>query len=562
MATSDRSKLDSRPTAEFESARQHRSLMRRTLLTLLLTFLAPFLLLTIYFHYQSLALKDESGRNRLMLVAEYQAHMLDLFIRERAVNLANLVDNPRLEIDPSRSDLRVYLVDLKQDSDSFVDVGFFNADGIQVVYEGPFPVLEKRDYGNEPWFQKLRSGKGDFVMTDIYLGFRQRPHFTIAVSRVRGGQFVAIRATLDPEKMYEYISALEGARGVHSSIVNRDGLYQVVTPSQGAPLAESLVVPPGNPTRGTGRLEKGAKAVDYGYAWLTEAMWAVITQDPSPKPYRYVLGGDFRIAAVALVVILLILMATFVSAHRQVQIVEERDQTKAQLEHSAKLASVGELAAGIAHEINNPLAIISEEAGLMQDLMNPEFGRQTTPEELSKKLNNIQTAVFRCRDITRKLLGFVRRTEFQLALQNVPALVDEVVDDFFAREMVLENITIKREYAAGVPKIETDKNQLQQVILNLIKNATDAIEGAGTITISIKSRDNHLRISIADTGRGMSQKQLEKVFMPFFTTKEVGRGTGLGLSVSYGIVQGLGGDIEVRSIQGTGSTFTIVLPLK
>jgi len=561
MASTDRSEVDSRRAVELESVDRHRSLMWRTLLTLILTFLAPFLLLTVYFHFQSLAVKDTADRNRLMLVAEYQAHMLDLFIRERAVNLANLIDDPHLEINPSRSDLQTYLDVLKQDSDSFVDLGFFDVDGIQVAYEGPFPVLERRDYKQEAWFQNVRSSRGDFVMTDIYLGMRQRPHFTIAVSRVRSGQFIAIRATLDPEKIYDFTSGLEGARGLHSSIVNQDGLYQVVTPSLGSPLAESLVVPSLTPARGSGEIDTGSKKVNYGYAWLTEANWAVITQDPSPEPSRYVLGGDMRIAAGALAVILLILIATYVSARKQVQVMEERDQTKAQLEHSAKLASVGELAAGIAHEINNPLAIISEEAGLMQDLMNPEFGRQVTPEELSKKLSNIQTAVFRCRDITRKLLGFVRRSEFKLTRQSIPGLVNEVVDGFFAREMALSNITIKREYAPGLPEIETDRSQLQQVVLNLVKNAADAIESAGTITISIKVRDDRLRISITDTGKGMSPRQLEKVFMPFFTTKDVGKGTGLGLSVSYGIAQGLGGDIEVRSKQGTGSTFTIVLPL-
>jgi two-component system NtrC family sensor kinase len=186
---------------------------------------------------------------------------------------------------------------------------------------------------------------------------------------------------------------------------------------------------------------------------------------------------------------------------------------------------------------------------------------QVTPEELSRKLSNIQAAVFRCRDITRKLLGFVRRSEFNLERQSIPGLVNEVVDDFFAREMALSNITINREYATGLPEIETDKNQLQQVVLNLVKNAADAIEGVGTVSISIKCRDDRMRISITDTGKGISPKQLEKVFMPFFTTKDVGRGTGLGLSVSYGIVQGLGGDIEVRSKEGAGSTFTIVLPV-
>ena len=135
------------------SRQRHRELMRRTLFHLILIYLAPFLLLTGYFHFQSLHVKDEARRQQLQSVAEYQSHMLDLFIRERAVNLANLIRDPNLEVFPSRTTLASYLRDLRQDSDSFVDVGVFDGEGVQVSYAGPFPELERRDYHAEPWFR-------------------------------------------------------------------------------------------------------------------------------------------------------------------------------------------------------------------------------------------------------------------------------------------------------------------------------------------------------------------------------------------------------------------------
>ena len=234
-----------------------------------------------------------------------------------------------------------------------------------------------------------------------------------------------------------------------------------------------------------------------------------------------------------------------------------------QLEHAAKLASVGELASGIAHEINNPLAVISEEAGLMKDFLDPQFGPSPTATELTEHLDSIQQAVFRCRDITRKLLRFVRKSEVDLKPHDIHAIVDAVVDGLLGPEMLVSNVKIVRKYNREIPAVLTDANQLQQVILNIINNAVDAVgqKEPGTIAITTSLSDRQVRVSIADTGHGMNPRQLEQIFMPFFTTKEVGKGTGLGLSVSYGIMKSLGGGIEVESEVGKGSVFTLVLPV-
>ena len=542
--------------------RHHRILLRRTLLNLLAIYMLPFILLTIYFHIQTLDMLARSHRWQLQSVAEYQAHMLDLFIRERAVNLANMVDLPLVEPIPSRETLQSYLEDLQRDSDTFVDLGTFDEKGVQVGYAGPYPVLEKRDYSAESWFQKLRSQPDNFVITDIYLGFRHRPHFTIAVRRSIDEQYSAMRATLDPDRIYDFITALEGAKEVRTTIVNQDGTYQFVTPGWGTPLAESAIIPPREPRIGVDEVEVNGQKIVYGYSWLVEAGWALITQRVGPEPNVLYLGGDIRIAAVALLVVLAILVAIVIRARRRVMIEEERDETKIQLEHASKLASVGELASGIAHEINNPLAIISEEAGLIKDLMNPEFGRKTTFADLTPHLDTIHDAVFRCRDITRKLLAFVRRTEFSLARYSIPQLVDEVLEDFFVRSMAVANVEIRRDYADELPEIMTDGMQLKQVFLNVINNAADAIEGAGRITIRIYREQDKLKVAITDNGVGMTQEQLDRIFLPFYTTKEVGKGTGLGLSVSYGIIKSLEGSIEVESKPGRGSTFSIVLPIR
>ncbi|MGW8180392.1 MAG: sensor histidine kinase, partial [bacterium] len=182
-------------------------------------------------------------------------------------------------------------------------------------------------------------------------------------------------------------------------------------------------------------------------------------------------------------------------------------------------------------------------------------------EELVPHLDTIEKSFFRCRDITHKLLGFVRKSEMEMKSHDLGKIIDGVVDGLLGKKAAVSNIEIVRDYGAGTSPIHTDSNQLQQVLLNIINNGIDALEGqAGQITIKTFVRGQKIFIGISDTGRGMTNDKLGKIFLPFYTTKEVGKGTGLGLSVSYGIVKNLGGDIEVRSQPGQGSTFTILLP--
>lgn len=541
----------------------YRELRRRHVLRLLLTYILPIALLALYFAYQYHSIAEESRRLHLRAIAENQANTLDLFLSERRVNLENLIDDPKFNLPPSSEAMASFLRKLRMNSETFVDLGYFDPSGVQAAYAGPFPSLESRNYSSEEWYRQLRDQPQRFVITDIYLGFRQKPHFTIAVSREIDSQFVVLRATLDPRKIYEYITRLEGASDVTISIVNKDGYYQVVTPQIGTPLESSSIIPPPEPHLGWNEVTTLRGSWTYAYSWLQGTDWALIVQ-PSP-PDAGVLSSGFWITflAISAAVSLLILIIIFNRASKLAEMQKESDRTRAQLEHAAKLASVGELAAGIAHEINNPLAVINEEAGLMRDLMDPEFGRHATREDLVPHLENIRVAVFRCRDITRKLLGFVRKSDMDIKEHDVHQLIDGVVEGLLGPEMAVSNIRVVKDYGEHLPALLTDGNQLQQVLLNIINNGVDALGGQpGSIIIATWHDDGAVKIALRDTGRGMTRQQLDNIFMPFFTTKEVGKGTGLGLSVSYGIIKSLGGKIEVESEPGKGSTFTISLPVR
>jgi two-component system NtrC family sensor kinase len=247
------------------------------------------------------------------------------------------------------------------------------------------------------------------------------------------------------------------------------------------------------------------------------------------------------------------------------QSVRERDEllkerTRVQLARSERLASVGRLAAGVAHEINNPLAIIYEEAGLMKDALDPQFAHGFDQKEFLESLDAIMEATLRGRSITSKLMAFARKHDAEPEATDLNQVLERVLS-IKDHELRVSNIEVQQELAEGLPKVMVNPNQMEQVLLNLINNAMDAISDSGRISLRMRLDGGRVAIEVEDTGCGMSGDQMAKIFFPFFTTKAVGKGTGLGLSISYGIIKALGGSIEVASEVGEGSTFTITLPV-
>jgi two-component system NtrC family sensor kinase len=228
---------------------------------------------------------------------------------------------------------------------------------------------------------------------------------------------------------------------------------------------------------------------------------------------------------------------------------------------SQKLAAIGQLSAGIAHEINNPLAIIRQEAEWLRHLLQKAASLAPGErEELEGGLTQIVQQVDRCTEIIRNLLDFARKREPVIQLVDLNRIIEDMTM-LVEKEAKHNNIKIVRDYAEKLPPIYSDAPQLRQVVLNLLTNASHAVVKDGTITITTRpGEDGSVHLMITDTGSGIAPENLGKIFDPFFTTKPEGQGTGLGLSICHGIIQRLGGEITVQSIVGQGTTFTIILP--
>jgi two-component system NtrC family sensor kinase len=235
--------------------------------------------------------------------------------------------------------------------------------------------------------------------------------------------------------------------------------------------------------------------------------------------------------------------------------VETLHQTQQELLHKERLASMGQLAAGVAHEINNPLGTIL----LFSDVMYKEAAEDDLRRDDLKMIINETT---RCKNIVADLLNFARQQEVLAQETDVHALLEQVIERI-SSQPVFEEVEIVRQFSPDLPIIQADPAQLQQVFVNLLNNAAEAMEGGGSITLATRPVNSQsVEIKVSDTGCGIPEENLGKLFTPFFTTKALGRGTGLGLSIVYGIIKMHRGQIAVQSQVGQGTTFTLTLPVR
>jgi two-component system NtrC family sensor kinase len=451
----------------------------------------------------------------------------------------------------------------------FVDLGVINAEGMQVAYAGPFR-LGHADYSDAGWFQEAM--RRDFFISDVFPGLRGLPHFIVAVRRSQGDETWILRATIDFVAFNDLVEKIRIGRTGFAFILNRQGEFQTNAPAE-------LLLDPGTYERfllDQAADSRGVRVTEledesgqeniYVVAALKGGSWLLVYQQAAAEAF-----ADFHRAFNVTLVIIVIagaaivgvayfmarkLVSTIAEAERQTQIMSK------QIVETGKLAAVGELAAGIAHEINNPVAIIVEEAGWIEDLLDDkDSGEREKTEEFRRALGQIKNQGGRCKQITHKLLSFARKTDARVHDVNLYDLVEEMVA-LSAQRAKYSNVEIRTALQSNLPTIQASLSELQQVLLNLINNALDAMERkGGVLEITVKFVEGNLWIYVADTGPGIPEANLERIFDPFFTTKPVGKGTGLGLSICYGIVTKMNGEIDAQSVVGSGTTFRIRLPI-
>ncbi|MBF0472807.1 MAG: GHKL domain-containing protein, partial [Nitrospirae bacterium] len=301
---------------------------------------------------------------------------------------------------------------------------------------------------------------------------------------------------------------------------------------------------------------------------LKEGQWRLIFQQEQGDAFSEL----YKARQMGIIILLCgsigVILIYYLMSRKMIRFIElseqQREKMNEQLIESGKLASIGELAAGIAHEINNPVAIMVEEAGWIQDLIKAEdFKDSENVQEFSRSLLQIKLQGMRCKDITFKLLSFARKTDPRAVKTQINDLIEEIVK-LSKQRAKYSHIEIKTEFEQDLPELMASPSELQQVFLNLFNNAIDAIGTAndeGMVSIVTKRTGDTVLISFSDNGQGIPKSNIARIFDPFFTTKPIGKGTGIGLLICHGIIKKLGGGITVSSGVGIGTKFGLTIPL-
>ena len=506
--------------------------------------------------------------NELSVMIERHSLTVDSFINDRLSDIRVIAREHPIERLSEPEFLRRILSLMREEyHGAFVDIGLVDSSGVQVAYAGPFNLL-MADYAAATWFQDAMASES--VISDVFAGLRGSPHFIVATQKRYGNELYVIKATIDFEAFNALVENLRIGSTGFAFIINREGDFQTdphfevalnrapwVDLLEGRIRSDRISVLDGEDVL-------GRRAI-FTIAPLKQGQWFLCYQQETSDAFAELRRVQDFAAVVLIVVSLAAIFAGFLIsrniAQRLADAYRERTVMAHQVIETGRLASIGELAAGIAHEINNPVAIMVQEAGWIDDLLGegePCTGENL--EEITRAVTQIRTQGDRCKEITYKLLSFARKTDPTIREVELNEIVAEVIG-LTSQKTRYANVRIETELSPNLPPIHASPSELQQVLLNLVNNAIDAIERpGGTVTVATKMVGEEVVLEVEDTGKGIPEANLGRIFDPFFTTKPVGQGTGLGLPICYGIVEKMGGRITVESEIEKGTTFTVFIP--
>jgi signal transduction histidine kinase len=535
---------------------------------LMTTALLPLAVLTVIYYQLIETSIDAEALLRTERLASNARRAVTFFLEERLDALTFTGNELGYDQLADPENLSEVLRNLKLGFGGLTDLSVIADTGTQVAYAGPFN-LEGKDYSKQPWYIECQDQKA--CVSDIFSGYRDAPHMVVAIRFARpDGRSFILRATLETERLIQTLSSFKTGEHTDIFLINRNG--QLQTPTQfyeGAPHRINIPIPSySDRTQAELSIDENGQPIVVGYAFIntqnasTPFILMVVKQKKGLMKVWLDLRSNINLFfIISSAIIFLVITVTSTMLVQKIFHADcEKARTMVMAEQNCQLASIGQLAAGVAHEINNPLALINETAGYVRDLFQIEKRYDKDPELLDL-IDSIIEAVDRCGTITGQLLGFARRFDVKIQPLSLKELISDVLN-FHKKEAEYRNIAIHVDIPDSIPPITTDRGKLQQIVLNLVNNAFQAVSNECRLEIRAEmDGPEQVRLLIKDNGCGIPEELQPHLFEPFVTTKAEGKGTGLGLSITYGLVQKLHGKISVQSKAGEGTTFVVTLPV-
>jgi two-component system, NtrC family, sensor kinase len=542
----------------------YQKLHKRIIFIILIVSLIPLVFLGVTIYNRFAKVYKGKIEDQIRYRALSQCDALEVFLKERTAILSTIADTHSFEdLQKSEHLARIFNA-IRQRTDGLIDLGIIDSNGQHLAYAGPYS-LEGLNYSQQTWFGEVMR-KGTYI-SDVYMGYRRLPHFIIAVRGYENNRSWAIRATIDPDVFNRLVRIAQAGRTGDAYIVNKSGVYQTAPRFLGKILEESRLNTTlfGEGVTVAEHVVEGGELRYIAGAWLKNREWLLVISQEVAKDIDELIAVRNTEISIILFGCAVIILTTIFSTRVLIRRLEAADlgvsELNAQLIQADKMAALGKMAAGIAHEVNNPLAVIGEKAGWMRDLLAEEaFQKSENFKEFIKSIDKIEEFVERARKITHSMLGFARRMEPHLDDVDVNMVLSQTIDllEIHAKN---NNIEIIKDLQPGLPIIASDQSQLQQIFMNLINNAVDAIGKDGEIELKTWKSNASISISIKDNGPGIPEEYRNRIYDPFFTTKDPGKGTGLGLSITYSIIKKLGGTITLDTKALEGTLFVVTLPI-
>ena len=553
-----------------QNEKTYKKLSRNLVVTVITVSMAPLLLVGGVIFDQFRSIYSEKVYSHLAEVVDKHKDIIDTFLLEKLHEVEYLNRAHTYEQLTTPDTLREILGDMQQQyGHIFVDLGVIDHNGRQIAYAGTLDLLGA-DYSGADWYEAARSHGAS--ISNVFLGLRQSPHFIITINNDGGGEKQwMLRATIDFLAFSNLVENIRIGETGAAYILNRQGEFQTRPREKygrGLELTPLAAIP--HPGVDDVSLHKslGSDGNDYITlsAPLNDGAWKLVYVQRESDAFFAMHRTEivtliiFCLGGLGIVVMALLVSRKLVDKWQNID--RESELMNKQLVETGKLAAIGELAAGIAHEINNPVAIMIEEVGWVSDLLEDEKAQLDSADEIARALGQVVAQGRRCKDITHKLLSFARKTDSRATEVDLVPLVREVVD-LSMQPAHFAQVDFKLDLSEDMPPVRASITELQQVFLNLVNNAIQAMDtkGGGTLSIVCRANTGKAEIIFADTGPGIPKVNLHRIFDPFFTTKPVGKGSGLGLSICYGIIHQMGGEIDVESTVGKGTRFTVRIPL-
>ena len=528
-----------------------RKTWNRVVVALLAASFIPMILIGGGLYYYASSVLKEQTLNTLRREVLSQKMSIDGFLMERTLDLQQLADTMGRKVLTSPGVLETVFKSLHQKLPCFVDLGIIDHQGRHLAYAGPYNLLSK-NYQDTQWFRQVMTG--EVYISDVFMGFRQKPHFIIAVKKMSNEGAWIIRATVDSNYFNSIVARIPGKHKGDAYLVNRKGIYQTQPNSDGKLMAPSKL---SNPAYFDGVRLEAYEGVILMKVWQEKVPWLNVVQMDRADIYsilhrvRYLAVYVFILSGIIIIGTVLLttnfLVSRLESKRRSISMLDK------QLRRASYLSSSMELCLGFFYELKDDLANIDITAALLQEQL-----KEKKTNEIETGMEQIRSQVLRGSARMDKFVGFIRDSDPIIMEINVNDMLDDLLY-FMKKKFEFINIQIIRDYKAQVPSVRSDCGKLRLVFQNIVLNAVSAIEKDGVIVLKTRSDHNVVRVTITDNGPGIPPGNLEKIFEPLYSSKP--EGTGLGLSICRDILAKLGGTILVTSKVSEETSFIVDLPL-